>query len=208
MIIKICGITSTEAAQAAKEQGADLIGFVFTDSRRKIDVPIAEKISALLSGVGKVGVFLNQPLREVQEIAQRCRLDYVQLHGEESPEYCRAVNRPVIKAFRVGSGFSSEMAAAYTTTWILLDSFVQGQPGGTGVNFDWESARKSTVHLQQKFIVAGGLTPENVASSIRVLRPDGVDVSGGVETAGVKDPDKIRRFIEAARMTAERSPSC
>ena len=208
MLIKICGIRTLEAAQAAAESGADLIGFVFADSRRKIDMTTAAAISAAVKGPGKVGVFVNQPLSEVLEIADFCHLDYLQLHGEESPEYCRSLNRPVIRACRVGPDFTPATLADYPADYLLLDSFVPGQPGGTGLTFDWRSVSQRIGRPRQQFLVAGGLTPENVSDAIRSLNPDGVDVSGGVETDGVKDPDKIRRFIAAARSAAERRPTC
>ena len=208
MIIKICGIRTLEAARAAAESGADLIGFVFADSKRKIDVANAAAIAAAVKGPGKVGVFVNQPLSEVLKIADRCRLDYIQLHGEESPDYCRALNRPVIQACRVGPDFTPAVLADYPADYLLMDSFVPGQPGGTGLTFDWRAFTLRIGRPTQKFLVAGGLTPENVSEAIRILKPNGVDVSGGVETNGVKDPVKIRRFITAARSAAERSPSC
>lgn len=208
MLIKICGLRTLEAAQTAAESGADLIGFVFADSKRKIDVATAATISAAVKGPGKVGVFVNQPLSEVLEIADRCHLDYLQLHGEESPEYCLALNRPVIKACRVRQDFTPATIADYPAGYLLLDSFVPGQPGGTGIPFDWHAVSLRIGRPRQKFLIAGGLTPENVSEAIRILNPDGVDVSGGVETDGVKDSGKIRRFIAAAQSAAERRPSC
>ena len=208
MIIKICGIRTLEAAQAATEHGADLIGFVFADSKRQIDVAIAATISAAVEGPGKVGVFVNQPLSEVLEIADRCRLDYLQLHGEEDQDYCRALNRPVIRACRVGPDFTSAAVADYPADYLLLDSFVPGQPGGTGIPFDWNTVSLRIGRPRQKFLVAGGLNPKNVSEAIQLLKPDGVDVSGGVETDGVKDSGKIRRFIAAARSAAERNRLC
>ncbi len=208
MIIKICGIRTLEAAQTAAESGADLIGFVFAASKRKIDVASAAAIAPAVKGPGKVGVFVNQPLSEVLEIADRCRLDYLQLHGNESPDYCRSLNRPLIRACRVGPDFTPAAVADYPADYLLLDSFVPGQPGGTGIAFDWQAISLRIIRPRQKFLVAGGLTPENVSEAIRILNPDGVDVSGGVETEGAKDSGKIRRFIAAARSAAERNLPC
>ncbi|HWR31325.1 MAG TPA: phosphoribosylanthranilate isomerase [Negativicutes bacterium] len=208
MIIKICGIRSVEAAQTAEQYGADLIGFIFAESKRKIDVATAAEIAAAVPRPGKVGVFVNQPLPLVREIAEKCRLDYIQLHGDESPEYCSALNRPAIRALRIGNDVTPMMFTDYPAEYLLLDSFVPGQAGGTGVAFDWETTRNLIGRPRQKFIVAGGLTPENVPDAIRILRPDGVDVSGGVETDGVKDSGKIQRFITAARLAAERNRLC
>ena len=208
MIVKICGIRSSAAAQTAAQAGADWIGFVFAPSRRHIDPDTAAMISASMVGPAKVGVFVDQPLSEVREIADHCRLDYIQLHGGESPDYSRCLNRPVIRACRVDSAFDPEQWAAYPAEYLLFDSFVPGQAGGTGTAFDWRETCGRIRQSRHKFLVAGGLTPENVADAIRILNPDGVDVSGGVETAGVKDPDKIRKFIAAARTAAERRQSC
>ena len=208
MIGKICGIRSLAAAQTAAQAGADWVGFVFAPSRRHIDPDTAAMISASMVGPAKVGVFVDQPLSEVREIADHCRLDYIQLHGGESPDYSRCLNRPVIRACRVDSAFDPEQWAAYPAEYLLFDSFVPGQAGGTGTAFDWRETCGRIRQSRQKFLVAGGLSPENVADAIQILNPDGVDVSGGVETAGVKDPDKIRKFIAAARTAAERRQSC
>jgi phosphoribosylanthranilate isomerase len=206
-LVKICGIQTLDAAMSAQEYGADLIGFVFAESRRKISVTAAAEIAGSISRIGKVGVFLNQPLTEIREIAERCRLDLIQLHGDESPEYCRQLNRPVIKAFRLDQNFSPSSFHSYDVPWILLDSFVPDQAGGTGVAFDWETGRKRLGRPRQKVFVAGGLTPENVAEAIRLLQPDGVDVSGGVESGGIKDRRKIARFIAAARAAFHPDPA-
>ncbi len=152
-----------------------------------------------MTGIGKVGVFVNAPLPEVQEIAKRCKLDYVQLHGNESPEYCRLVNYPVIKAVRVGVDFDPLKLEEYHVDWILLDSFVPGQQGGTGITFDWKKAQLERQQVKIPLFVAGGLTAENVEEAVRILSPEGIDVSGGVETDGIKDLEKIRQFLIAAR---------
>lgn len=208
MIVKICGIRSLVAAQTAAKAGTDLIGFVFAPSRRRIDPETAAAIGTFIVGPAKVGIFVNQPLSEVREIADYCRLDYIQLHGEESPEYSRSLNRPVIRACRIDPAFDPKQWAAYPAEYLLFDSFVPGQAGGTGTVFDWRETCGRIRQSRQKFLVAGGLSPENVADAIQILNPDGVDVSGGVETAGVKDPEKIRMFIAAARTAAERMQSC
>lgn len=188
-----------DAALAARDFGADLIGFVFAESRRRITLEKAKNIATQVTGIGKVGVFVNEPLAAVQSVARDCKLDFVQLHGDESPEYCRLVGYPVIKAFRIGLGFSSESFSNYQTAWILFDSFTAGQQGGTGVAFDWQEAQAMVRLTPRPFMAAGGLTPENVAQAICILKPDGVDVSGGVETNGEKDIEKIQRFIAVVR---------
>jgi len=188
-----------QAAEAAREYGADLMGFIFAASRRRIDREAAKKIIGLVGGIGKVGVFVDAPLAEVQEIAKECKLDFVQLHGNESPEYCRLVKVPVIKAVRVGANFDPVSLAAYEVEWILFDSFVPGQQGGTGIAFDWEQGKAVREQIKMPLFVAGGLTAENVGEAVRILSPEGIDVSGGVETNGDKDVEKIKQFLIAAR---------
>lgn len=183
----------------ARDYGADLMGFVFAPSRRRIGVLEAKKISREILGIGKVGVFVNAPLAEVQEIAQECKLDFVQLHGDESPEYCRLVNYPVIKAVRVGQDLNPLLLIDYDVEWILLDSFVPGQQGGTGIPFDWQQTKLVREQIKVPLFLAGGLTTENVGEAVRILAPEGIDVSGGVETYGDKDYEKIRQFLLAAR---------
>jgi phosphoribosylanthranilate isomerase len=188
----------------AKDAGADLIGFVFAESKRRIAIEKAIAIGQQVKGIGKVGVFVNRPLKEVQEIAQCCQLDFVQLHGEETPDYCQSVGRPVIKAFRVGCDFSIEKCKEYSADWILLDSFTPGQYGGTGITFDWQSIGSFASQLPSPVMVAGGLTPKNIGKAIFTLSPKGIDVSGGVETNGKKDAGKIQKFIIAARQAEGR----
>lgn len=151
---------------------------------------------------------MDAPLDEVQDIAKRCKLDYVQLHGNESPEYCRLVKYPVIKAVRVGGDFDPLALAAYDVDWVLFDSFVPGQQGGTGLTFDWQKARVQRQQVKIPLFVAGGLTPENVGDAVEILSPEGIDVSGGVETDGRKDLEKIRQFLIAARRVKGGMKSC
>lgn len=183
----------------AKEYGADLIGFVFAPSRRRVTVPTVQKIISDVPGIGKVGVFVNAPLPEVKEIVKRCKLDFVQLHGNESPEYCKLLKYPVIKAVGVGADFDPRPLAAYEVEWLLLDSLVPGQQGGTGVTFDWQRTKVVRQQLQRPVFIAGGLTAENVRDAVAILGPEGIDVSGGVETNGYKDDNKIAQFLRAAR---------
>jgi phosphoribosylanthranilate isomerase len=168
----------------------------------------AAAIASQLPGVAKVGVFVDQPLSEVREIADRCRLDYLQLHGHEPPDYCQALGRPVIKAFRYHPAFDAAVAASYPADLLLVDSLVPGQAGGSGQAFDWRQAQMLGRQLARPFILAGGLTAENVSEAIGLLRPGGVDVSGGVETGGAKDPEKIRRFIACAKAAGGGDGKC
>ena len=200
MKIKICGLRETGHAVRAAELGADLLGFVFADSYRKISPQQARRVIAELpSAVAKVGVFVNGDLAVVNEIISYCGLDLAQLHGEETPAYCSAVQAPVIKAWRIKDEYSLAELEPYRgcVEMLLLDTYVKGAVGGTGLTFDWSVVRKAAGF--GKVILAGGLTPENVALAIATAGPYGVDVSSGVETDGCKDIVKIEAFIRQAR---------
>ena len=209
--VKICGIREKAHALAVIEAGGDFIGLVFAPSRRQVTPARAGEIvdaaKSRSDAIDTVGVFVNMPATEVNNIAGSCNLDWVQLSGDESWEYCRQISRPVIKAIRIRQGQSPEQILADLATWAkiltsqkylyLLDSEVEGRYGGTGTAFDWALARQAAE--QSPVIIAGGLTPENVAEVIEMVAPWGVDVSSGVETGGVKDIAKIKAFIEAVR---------
>lgn len=199
---KICGITRIEDALAAAEAGADAIGLVFyARSPRAVDVRQARSIIAALPPfVSTVGLFVDATRCEINEILDAVPLDLLQFHGDESPEQCEGYHRPYVKALRVRS--SDQIAQAVTTyrgaSGLLLDAFVPGVPGGTGERFDWSLIPAG---LSKPLILAGGLTPDNVASAIHRVRPYAVDVSGGVEAAkGIKDVDKVRAFIREVRL--------
>ena len=167
--------------------------------------PNAEAFSRLPNRPLIVGVFVNQPLEEVQRAYAECHLDLIQLHGDESPEYCHDLARPFIKALRLLPGQGEEELArrmdAYLAVFpevlFLLDTHVPGLYGGTGRPWDWERAAR--LALRYPILIAGGLTPENVAGVIQAVHPWGVDVSSGVETDGTKDEGKIKAFIDAVR---------
>ncbi|MCX7780997.1 MAG: phosphoribosylanthranilate isomerase [Negativicutes bacterium] len=203
MLVKICGITTVAVARAAQESGADFIGMVFVPGKRHVDLAVARRISREVKGVGKVGVFANAPAAAVREIAGECGLDFVQLHGGETAEYCRQVGVPAIKAVRADklAGDPAKIVElnAFPAAWLLLDSFANGQFGGSGIPFDWEGLQQLRQQIIRPLLIAGGLDCGNVGTAIRLLAPDGVDVSGGVETNGAKDADKIARFISAVR---------
>ncbi len=199
MIIKICGIKTADAARAAQECGADLLGFVFAASKRRVEPAQVAVIARDIKGVDKVGVFVDTPPQEMLDIARRCRLDFIQLHGNECTEVRDALPVPVIKAFRVTPELRPQDVDQYQARWALLDTYIPGQHGGTGQAFDWPGMQTFCRELKTPFLVAGGLTPENVAEAIRILKPHGVDVSGGVESGGEKDIEKIDRFIRAVR---------
>lgn len=196
--VKICGITSVEIALTATNAGADALGFVFAPSRRQLTPERARQIIQELPPlVTKVGVFVNEPVELVNEIAQYCGLDVVQLHGQESPEYCQQMGRAVIKGISVRDSDSLAVLSAYQVQGFLLDTYHPDQRGGTGTTFDWSLMLEA--QSNRPMILAGGLTPENVAQAVKLVQPYGVDVSSGVETNGIKDPFKIEAFIKGAK---------
>ena len=201
--IKICGITNLEDALTAVEAGADALGFVFYSAspRHVLSEQAAEIIRHLPPFVQTVGLFVNEYPATVNAIADRCGLDVVQLHGEETAEYCTFIRRRVIKAFRVKDNTTLDVLTQYHVSGCLLDAWSPAAPGGTGQTFNWEIAAEA-VKRGHRIVLAGGLTPDNVAESIRQVHPYGVDVSSGVESApGRKDASKTRRFVELAKQT-------
>jgi phosphoribosylanthranilate isomerase len=203
--VKICGITNLEDAQAAVRAGADALGFNFyRRSPRFVEPDAARRIIEQLPGaVLTVGVFVNEgEPEELARVADRARVAAVQLHGDESPRYCRALkDRFVIKALRVGTGFVPESAAEYEVDAILLDAFAgDARRGGTGRIIDWSVARRVREMVPRLFL-AGGLSPENVAEAIGVVEPYAVDACSRLECApGRKDAQRVSEFIIAARV--------
>ncbi len=204
--VKICGITSLDDAIATVDEGADMIGFNFyRGSKRFIEPNNARKIiDALTRDSGHVGVFVNESINEVVRIVDEVGLDGIQLHGGESNEYVadlmKRTSRFVIKAFRVSSTFAFEKALDSSATYVMLDGYSLHELGGTGVVADWNVATKVVFCRPEAVYLAGGLTPENVAEAIRVVKPHAVDVASGVESSpGRKDPDKVAAFIKAAK---------
>jgi phosphoribosylanthranilate isomerase len=202
--VKICGITRLEDAQAAVDAGADALGFVFYPPSPRYITPeqAAQIIRALPPFVTTVGLFVDVALDHVNGMAARCGLDRIQLHGRETPEFCRQLTRPVIKAIRIKNAESLTHVPDYKVSAYLLDAYVEGAlPGGTGASFSWELAARAMPY--GPVILAGGLTPENVEVAIAQIRPYGVDVSSGVERApGIKDHQKVREFIAHAKAAA------
>ncbi|HEY6188054.1 MAG TPA: phosphoribosylanthranilate isomerase [Pyrinomonadaceae bacterium] len=200
--IKVCGINNLEDALAAVEAGADMLGFNFyCESPRYIKPSRARDIiECLPENVLSVGVFVNERPETVLSIADEAGLGGLQLHGDETPEDCRAVaGRFLIKALRVGEGFTPESAAAYPSDAVLLDAFDRGARGGTGRTFDWRLARRTRELVPQLFL-AGGLSPANVEEAIAAVAPYGVDACSGLECApGRKDHALVRDFIARAR---------
>lgn len=203
--VKICGITNGADAHSVVTAGADALGLVFyPDSPRAVTVVQAAEIAAEVPPfVTLVGLFVNESQIAIDDILQQVPLDMIQFHGDESAAFCSQFQRPWIKALRVRPGTDvaeacHEFAAA---RGILLDSWQEGLPGGTGRTFDWQlAAGKQSLPL----ILAGGLNPENVGSAIEQLHPAAVDVSGGVEISpGRKDAVLIERFVAEVRLADE-----
>jgi len=193
MLVKVCGITRLEDAAAAVDAGAGAIGFVFwPDSPRFVDPYRARAIAATLPPfVTAVGLFVNQALSHVNAVAALVRLGAVQLHGDETPAFAAGVSAPVIRALPVGA------AAAWPDgTTLLLDAHDPVKRGGTGRTIDWTAA--ADLAARRRVLLAGGLTPDNVADAIARVRPFGIDVSSGVERApGIKDHQRLRALFEA-----------
>ena len=198
---KICGITRLEDALAAVAAGADAIGLVFyARSPRSVSIEQARSIVAGLPPfVTTVGLFVDMPQAEIEQVLAAVPLDLLQFHGDESAADCDALRRPYIKALRVRAQDDvTALVDAYPDARaVLLDTFVDGVPGGTGQAFDWALV---PARLGKPVILAGGLTPENVAAAIAQVQPYAVDVSGGVELAkGIKDAAKVKDFVRAVR---------
>lgn len=196
--VKICGITSLEDALVAAEAGADAVGFVFAPGPREITPEQAARIVRELPPfLTTVGLVVD---RDPLPILEVCPLDLIQFHGSESPEAIARLGRRSVKAFRVRSAADLEPLPRYASAAaFLLDAWVPGRPGGTGHRFPWELAVEAR-RFGKPIIVAGGLTPENVAECIRRTEPYGVDVSSGVERApGKKDAGRVRAFVAAVR---------
>ncbi|AGB40388.1 phosphoribosylanthranilate isomerase [Halobacteroides halobius DSM 5150] len=199
--IKVCGLTNLEDAKQAAEVGADLLGFIFAKSPRQVTNREVAKISKELpAGVKKVGVFANQSKAEIKETITKCDLDYIQLHGSESPKFCKQFRLPVIKAFRVKDKTSLSQLREYEVDKYLLDTYVPDKLGGTGKTFNWELAIQAKKY--GSIIMAGGLEASNVKLAVKKVSPWAVDVSSGVEVKpGKKDYEQVKEFVESVEST-------
>jgi indole-3-glycerol phosphate synthase/phosphoribosylanthranilate isomerase/anthranilate synthase/indole-3-glycerol phosphate synthase/phosphoribosylanthranilate isomerase len=202
--VKICGLSQEQHVRVALEAGADLFGLVFYEPSHRYVMPQrARELVATLGDrrahIEAVGLFVNKEAGFINEVAEQVGLDVVQLHGNESPEFCQLIQRPVIKAVHMRDASDLEKLRAYrATTWrTLLDTPSSGW-GGSGETHDWELARAAA--REQRAFLAGGLHPANVTEAIAHVRPWGVDVSSGVESDKVKDENKIRAFLSQARV--------
>jgi phosphoribosylanthranilate isomerase len=200
--VKACGITRLEDAELAASLGAWAVGLIFWEgSPRACALEDAERIEAALRRRAEVtGVFVNAPLDHLAYVADRCRLTLLQLHGDEGPAYCaeaaRRTGARVIKAARVRGPGDVEALRAFPTDFHMLDTHVEGTPGGTGTTFDWELARRHGGPAP--VILSGGLDPDNVGAAVAALRPFAVDSASGTEAApGVKDAARLEAFFRA-----------
>jgi len=209
VLAKICGLTDEAAVEAAVQHGADMLGFVFFPaSPRNLS---AEQAEALLhnvpSGIDRVGVFVDPETDFLDRILAKARLDLLQLHGDETPERCRAISiyfgLPIIKAIKVSSKADLKAAKAYedAVDWLMFDAAPPKdatRPGGNAASFDWSIMQGAK--FNRPWLLSGGLTPENLSLAVQQSGASAVDVSSGVESApGKKDPAKIRAFLDAAR---------
>lgn len=205
--VKICGLRDPENLRVAAEAGARFAGFVFyPPSPRFLEIEQARILAeSLPEGLLGVGLFVDPSDEEISRVLGTVPLDMIQLHGEESPERVAEIaalaNLPVIKAIRLRAPEDIGEAEKYeeVADWLLFDSKIDHDlPGGTGQRFDWEILKNRT--FKKPWMLSGGLTPENVAEALKILKPGAMDVSSGVEAArGVKDPEKIRAFLKSVK---------
>ena len=201
---KICGIKTIAAAKAAAAGGAGFIGFIFwTKSHRFVAPEIAAQIARAVTGVRKVGVFVDEEPARVNAIAEAVGLDLVQLHGTEDAAYAKKIERPIIKAYRYDADFDARAAADFPAAYVILDSGTAKMPGGTGRNFAWREAARTLAtvpELRQRLLIAGGVARENLRELHEIFHPFGVDVSGSLETNKEKDIEKIHDFLQELRV--------
>jgi len=198
--VKICGITREEDALAAVAEGADFLGFIFVESSpRRVD---PERVAGIIQAVRRaegrnasmVGVFRNDDPRRIQGIVRQAGLDLVQLHGDETDDIATQIQVPVIQAFRVAS-VAPDCSRHPSAAWVLFDTYVAHLEGGTGATFDWNLLAEHP--RERAFFLSGGLNPDNVTEAIRIVRPDAIDLSSGVEDApGIKNAGKIHRLFQ------------
>jgi len=201
--VKICGITRAEDAQAAVAAGADYLGFIFYEKSPRYIAPekAAEIIAGLTGEVKKVGVFVNASIPEIFDVMAQCRLDMIQLHGDEPEAFAAQFPRSrVWKAVHMTDSDDIGRWRSYPAAALVLDARSGDQRGGTGLQCDWTVAAQAAARYP--VMLAGGITPENAAAAVRAVRPFGLDVNSGVETApGIKDAEKIRTLINNLKNT-------
>jgi len=195
--IKICGITEVDDAVKIAELGINALGFIFYPKSKRYILPDKAKeiIDCLPPFISTVGVFVNEKKESVIDVLNRCPIDILQFHGDETPEYCSQFNKRFIKAFRVNEDFSFDVFLKFPASAFLLDSLVAGEYGGTGVVFDWDVAVRAKKY--GKIILSGGLNPENLSSAVAKVSPYGIDISSGVEIKpGKKDISKVKEIVK------------
>lgn len=202
--IKICGITRAEDAAAAVKLGADALGAVFYpgSKRAMTSDKLASVFASVPESVRRIALFVNPQRELVEQVCATGMIDWLQFHGSESVAYCESFDRPYVKAIHMDPDTNAaELANLYQSAeFVLLDKYDKQAPGGTGKTFDWQPLAEMREAFSGRLVLAGGLTPDNVAEAVRIVRPDGVDVSTGVENGpGIKDHERIRQFIEGAR---------
>ncbi|ADL13370.1 phosphoribosylanthranilate isomerase [Acetohalobium arabaticum] len=198
--IKVCGITNLDDARQAVRLGVDSIGFIFANSPRQVTAEqVHQIINKLPPFINLTGVFVDEDIEEVQKTADYCGLDTLQLHGTETPEYCKQLKAwKVIKAFRVREKLEPKRMAAYEIAGYLLDTYQPKRLGGTGKTFNWDLA----VEAEEvgPIILAGGLNPDNITTAVKKVEPYGVDINSGVESSpGQKDQQKLKRVVNNIR---------
>ncbi|HUU41709.1 MAG TPA: phosphoribosylanthranilate isomerase [Desulfatiglandales bacterium] len=202
--VKICGITNIEDATAAVELGVDMLGFIFASSPRQVEPEKARYIIHAISPFVKtVGVFVDEDPAAIKRLISFCGLDMVQLHGDESPEFCQGLMPRSIKSFRLKDETSLQTISFYSgkVRAFLFDTYSEKLKGGTGNTFDWNLAVKAK-KLRVPIILSGGLNPSNIKEAISAVKPEAVDINSGVEKhPGKKDPAAIKKLMEAIRGT-------
>jgi len=201
MFIKICGMTRRPDIDIAKKYGADAVGFIFATSPRQVTPEHVKSITTGLSGILKVGVFVDESLDRIRKIKNECNLDIIQLHGDESPEYCDALGGRLFKALRAKNAAILQSFHDYPeNVKLLLDTYVTGKKGGTGKSIDFKILDQ--IADFSRVILAGGIGVDNAADLVRRYKPFGLDVNSKVESEpGIKDENKIVMFME--RLNAE-----
>jgi len=198
---KICGITNLSDAQCAVRNGASAIGFIFYEnSPRAISIENAKIISDQITGeISRIGVFVNHEKDFIDEAISEVPLNMIQLHGDESPEFCNQFDVPVIKALRIKDDASLSIMDQYKVDGFLLDTFSKDHYGGTGETFDWSLLNKKS---NTPIILSGGLNPENILDAISAVNPSAVDINSGVESSpGLKDHSKIEQLFNQLKKT-------
>ena len=204
--IKICGLTRTEDIEMVNEFLPDYVGFVFAKSRRQVSSEQAKELKKKLKPeIKAVGVFVNEKAENIAEIANQGIIDLIQLHGDEDAVYCRQLRNltqtPIIKAVRVRDEEDLAGIEEFDCDYYLFDTLSSKEYGGTGKAFDHSILHNK--EIKKPFFVAGGLNQDNVAAVIEVIKPFGVDTSGGVETDGIKDANKINEFVKQGRIVGK-----